>query len=92
MKKLRNPKDPDARLDYAFDWSAWLEDAETIESYTLAVASGDVALDGDAEAAGIITAWLIDGTDKTFAEVTCHIVTSLGREDDRTLGVNVAER
>jgi hypothetical protein len=85
-------KDPDARLDFAFDWTAWLEEDETIVSYTFEVASGDVTLDVDAELDGVVTIWLTGGTAGTKSRVTCHIVTSVGREDDRTMSITVKER
>lgn len=85
-------KDPDARLDYAWDWTAWLEDGETIESHTVTVASGDVTLDGETEAAGVVTVWISDGTLGTTSRVTCHIVTSEDREDDRTRIISIRER
>lgn len=92
-------KDPQARLDYAFDWrnpppdkdAGWLEAAETITSYTFTVAAGDVVLDDDSELDGVVTVWLTGGT-VGKAQVTCHIVTSLGREDDRTMTITVKQR
>jgi hypothetical protein len=92
-------KDPDARLDYAFDWknppegkdAGWLEDGETIVSYQFTVAAGDVEVDTDSEADGVVTVWLTGGTVGS-AQVTCHIVTSLGREDDRTMKITVKQR
>lgn len=85
-------KDPNARLDYAWDWSAWLDDGETITSHTVTVASGDVTLDGDDEDAGIVTAWVEGGTVGTTSRLTCHIVTSEAREDDRTRSITIRER
>lgn len=91
MAQTSNTKDPDARLDYAWDWSAWLEDGETITSHTVTVESGDVVIDGTPqEAAGVVTAWLEAGT--TRSVVTCHIVTSEGREDDRSRTITIRER
>jgi hypothetical protein len=84
-------KDPDARLDYAFDWSAWLEEGETIVSQSFTVTLGDVEVDTDAELDGVVTVWLAGGT-VGKAKVTCHIVTSLGREDDRTMSITIKER
>jgi hypothetical protein len=84
-------KDPNGRLDYAFDWSAWLEDGETITSTSFTVPLGDVEVDADAEADGVVTVWLVGGT-VGKAKVTCHIVTSVGREDDRTMSITVKER
>jgi hypothetical protein len=88
-------KDPDARLDYAFDWRGddpWLEEDETIESYTFEVVQGDVEVDADAELNGVVTAWLIGGTPGVKSKLTCHIVTDVGREDDRTMTITIKER
>lgn len=85
------PKDPDDRVDYAYDWTDYLEDAETIVSYTFDVALGDVEVDADGEDAGVVTMWLVGGTvGKT--KVTNQIVTSLGREVSRTMTITVKER
>ena len=85
-----NTKDPDARLDFAWDWSAWLAQGETISTYLFTVASGDVEVDADEEAGGVVTAWLTGGT--TRSVVSCHIVTSAGREDDRSRTITIRER
>lgn len=88
----RFAKDPQARLDYAFDWSDWLEVAETISSYTVTVASGDVTKVSDQQASGIVTVWLTGGTAGTQARVTCHITTSANRQDDRSITLDIRER
>lgn len=85
-------KDPEARLDYTWDWTAWLETGETITAHTVAVTKGDVTLDGDTEAAGVVTAWVTGGTAATIAWVTCHITTSDDREDERTLHLSIRDR
>jgi len=98
-------KDPQAVLDYTWDWKAltngstdpdatdWLASGETISSHTVTPASG---LDKDSSALTdtntSVTAWLSGGTAGTHYEVVCHIVTSAGREDDRTLKVYVKQR
>lgn len=84
--------DPNARLDYTFDWSDRLDEAETIINYVLEVVTGDITVDTDSEAAGVVTAWLEGGTNGTRAKVTCHIVTSVGREDDRTMTLSIRQR
>jgi hypothetical protein len=94
-----NVKDPNARLDYVWDWKSppagqdrgWLEDGETITEHTVTVESGDVEIDGTPqEVDGVVTAWLQGGT--TRSVVTCHIVTSEGREDDRSRTITIRER
>ena len=83
---------PDATLDYAFDWSThWLQDDETIDSYTVTVSSG-LTKDNDSESSGTVTVWLSGGTAGETYEVACKIVTSLGRTDERTIEIIVRER
>jgi hypothetical protein len=84
--------DPDARLDYTFDWTDWLDTDETITDFTVTAGTG-ITIDGDpTEADGVVTVWLTDGTEGTNAAVTCHVVTSAGRQDDRTFRVRVQQR
>jgi len=84
-------KDPDAVLDYAFDWTDWLADSETISSHTVTVPSG-LTKDSDSESDGVVTAWLSGGTAGTSYDVACKIVTSDGRTDERTIKVLVVQR
>jgi hypothetical protein len=83
-------KDPDAVLDYEWDWSAWLG-ADTIASHTVTADSG-LTVDSSAKTATAVTVWLSGGTVGASYNVTCHIVTAAGREDDRTIGITVQER
>lgn len=82
--------DPDADLDYKFDWSTWLADSETIASHTVVASTGITAYN-DSESAGVVTVWVKNAT-AGFQRVTCHIVTSAGRKDDRTIRFAVANR
>ena len=84
-------KDPDATLDYAFDWAAWLDEGETITNHTVTVPAG-ITLDSNAEASGVVTAWLSGGTAGDSYEVACQITTSAGRTDERTMQIRVRER
>lgn len=83
--------DPDARLDSSWDWSAWLSAGETITTATVAPVAGltisEVAVYG-----GKPTVWINGGTAGQTYAVTCHIVTTAGREDDRTLKLICQER
>ena len=83
-------KDPDAVLDYAFDWTAWLDDGETISSHTVTV--DGLTKDSDAENGGVVTVWLSGGTDGQEASAACLIETSAGRTDERTIVLRVRER
>lgn len=83
-------KDPDAVLDYAWDWTSWLED-DSIQSATVTAQEG-LTVDSTQVTSAAVTAWLSGGTDGSSYAVTCHVVTSAGREDDRTLTISVRER
>ena len=87
------PKDPDAVLDYKFDWKSenWLGAAETITARTVTVETG-LTKDSDSEAAGIVTVWLSGGTAGESYSVACEIVTSDLRTDERTIQIDVMER
>jgi hypothetical protein len=95
-------KDPQAVLDYAFDWagltngttgaiSDWLASGETISSHVVTVSTG-ITKDSDSEASGKVTVWLSGGTAGTTYTVACKIVTSAGRTDERSMTVQVANR
>ena len=97
-------KDPQAELDYKFDWapltneapgavSDWLASGETIESYTLTIAGGITNVsDSRTDSNTSVTVWLSGGSAGREYRVTCHIVTSAWREDDRTIVVKVRQR
>lgn len=86
-------KDPNAVLDYVFDWEAWLGESDTIVSAEveaddgLVVDSSSVAADGKS-----VTVWLSGGTAGASYDVVCHVVTADGREEDRTWQFRVKER
>jgi len=84
-------KDPQAVLDYAFDWSAWLAAGETITAHTVTPPTG-ITVDSHAEAAGVVTAWLSGGTAGVVYRIVCHITTSAARQDDRTITIAVQDR
>lgn len=85
--------DPDAVLDYKFDFGdegTWLG-TDTIASHTVTAATGLTVASSTATSTAV-TAWLSGGTVGTSYDVTCHVVTAAGREDDRTVTVTVQER
>jgi hypothetical protein len=84
-------KDPDANLDYVFDWSSWLESGETITSYDITSATG-LTKGLDSELSGKVVVWLSGGTIGENYEVSCEITTSLGRTDERTIEISIQNR
>ena len=95
-------KDPNAVLDYKFDWKAltnengdsdWLDSGETISTKTVTVDDG-ITKDSDAlaDTNTSVTVWLSGGTAGADYEVSCKIVTSDKRTDERTIKIQVRER
>lgn len=83
--------DPQSTLDYAQDWSRWLSADEHITSH-LVTATGTAELLQSTEAAGIVTVWVAGGTPGTTSTVTIHIVTNQGRQDDRSMRLQIRNR
>lgn len=83
--------DPDAVLDWCWDWSAWLADGDTITSHHL-IGDG-ITIGEHTHTASTVTAWLSDpDPGKTWVSVTCRITTAQGRTDDRTLRLRITDR
>lgn len=82
-------KDPDATLDYALDWTAWLPEGDTIDSITLTAAGVDIV--SSSHDATTVTVWLGGGTPGK-ATLTCRVHTTQGRVDDRTLTLYIRNR
>ena len=95
-------KDPDAVLDYKFDWKAqtngsgnsdWLASGETISSHTIDADTGiTVDSSSQTDTNTSVTAWLSGGTAGTEYVVRCEIVTSASRTDERSITIQVAQR
>lgn len=84
-------KDPDAILDYQWDWSEWLAEDELIIDAVITVPDG-LTLDSQDDADTTITVWLSGGTIDEGYQVTCHIETNQDREDDRSIYLICRER
>lgn len=84
-------KDPNAVLDYTWDWSAWLEVGETIAAATVTVSTGMVC-DSSTFDTTTVTAWISGGTAGSGYKATCRVTTSRGRIDDRTIYLVCRER
>ena len=86
----RYTKDPDAVLDFTFDWSEWLADGETISSHTVTVSG--VTRDSSTNTTTTVTAWISGGTVSAPATVACRVTTSAGRTDERTISLRISQR
>ena len=83
-------KDPHAKLDYSVDWTQWLGD-DSLASVAWTVPLGIASLT-PSNTAKVATVWLASGTAGQAYNITNHIVTASGREDERTFTVIVRER
>ena len=94
--------DPEAVLDYRFDWKAstngygssdWLGAEEIITDHTVTAEAG-LTVDSSelVSTSTAVVAWLSGGSVGVSYKVTCHIVTNQGREDDRTITIMVQSR
>lgn len=91
MPSPRYLKDANAVLDWEFDWSDWLDAGETISSHTMTVGTGLVK-DSSANSTTAVTVWLSGGTSGTTYTVTCRVVTSASRTDERSIAIAVTDR
>lgn len=85
-------KDPDAVLDYIWDWSAWLKPGETLVTRDVAVEAGSSVVDSATIVGATVVAWISGGTLDEDAEVRCRISTNEGRIDDRTVKIKIRRR
>jgi len=86
-------KDPNAVLDYSIDWSTWLATSETITASSWTVPTGITQTTPAPSFTNTITTiWLLGGTVGTTYTLTNHITTNQGRQDDRSITIQVVER
>lgn len=84
-------KDPQAVLDYKWDWSTWLPTGDTISTHTITAPTG-LTVASSANTTTTVTAWLSGGTAGNTYSVACKIVTTQGRTDERSILVQVDNR
>ena len=83
-------KDPSARLDYAVDWTAWLQDGDSIA--TSEWLTGDLTPTEPRLIGATATVWLSGGVLGVTYRITNRITTAAGRTDERTLRLLITER
>ena len=89
------PKDPDAVLDYVFDWKAktngtgdsdWLQSSEIIADFTVTPTDGvTVDLSELINGNTAVRVWLSGGTPRSVQKVACKVTTNNGipRTDEK---------
>jgi hypothetical protein len=84
-------KDPDATLDWIFDWTLWLGEFEVITNATFIVDPG-ITISDNEFTNKTATVWLTGGTEGQVYRVTCRVTTSDGRIDDRSFTLRCTNR
>ena len=84
-------KDPNAVLDYKWDWTQWLSSGDTITSGVVSITDGDVAINSQSNTTTTVTAWISGGTASTEAHLNARVVTAQGRTDDRTIVLKIQQ-
>lgn len=82
--------DPDAVLDYIYDWSDWMQPGEEIATHTIVTGSG-LTVDSSSASDTTVTVW-VSGAVTGTRILTCRITTNQGRIDDRSHVLVVQER
>lgn len=91
MPAYSDEKDPDAVLDWIWNWADWLAPGETISTSEFTVSAG-LNLDSTSSTLATATAWLSGGQPGTPYTVANRIVTSAGRTDERSITIRVKNR
>lgn len=85
-------KDPQAVLDYIFDWTAWLDDiSDALSTHVVTVPTG-ISLDSSSIVGKTVVAWLSGGVAGTTYKIQCKITTTGARTDERSIYVKVKDR
>jgi hypothetical protein len=86
-------KDPAARLNYSWDWSAWLaEIADTISSATVAVPDGLTAVGAPVVDDTVVTQRVSGGDLDGAYTMVCQITTVGGLIDERSIHLTIGNR
>ena len=86
-------KDPAARLDYAWDWSAWLDEVDdTISSATVTAPAGLTAVGAPTVTDTAVTQRISGGSLDEAYTVVCQITTAGGLIDERSIRLTIRNR
>lgn len=92
-KKPKGLKDPNATLDFSFDWTAWLADcSDTLLSADFVL--GDGLANAGEHTDGAVSTVFISGGVAGVVPITCRIVTASvpARIEDRTIYLTIEDR
>jgi hypothetical protein len=85
-------KDPDAVLDYTFNWGSWLTDAEDVIDTVEWIPDEGLTVANSTYTSTTATAFVSGGAVGDTLKLTCRITTLGGRTDDRTITLKIVDR
>ena len=85
-------KDPNATLDYRFDWTDYLTPVSDVIANVTWVLDTGLTLVSSTNTAMTATAFISGGTIGDELLLTCRIVTTGGRTDDRSITLLIVSR
>lgn len=86
-------KDPEARLDYTWDWSDWLaEVVDTLSAATVTVPAGLTVVGASVVDEGVVTQRVSGGVLGATYRMVCQITTVGGLVDERSIELTIMER
>ena len=91
MTKSVFTKDPDAKLDYSWDWTRWLTDGDFVTGAEISAPAG-ITLGTTLFDDHRVTVWVSGGSADQSYPLTCKITTDMGRIDERTLTIRILDR
>lgn len=83
-------KDPDATLDYKFDWTAWLAE-DSIASHEVTCTGCTLVTSTVTDDNKQVIAWVSGGDPTANGRITCRVTTIAGRIDERTIGLRIKQ-
>jgi hypothetical protein len=84
-------KDPDKKADWVFRWNDVTASGDSIASYVITVETG-ITLVSDSKTTADVTVWLSGGTPGQTYTVSCKIVTTAGREDEKSVRFRIKQQ
>ena len=90
-KGLEVAKDPDAILNWLWDWADWLSDGDSITAKNVSSPAGITDDGGTINGAGVDVV-LSGGADGNSYDVTVEITTAAGLKDHRTVTFVVGQQ
>lgn len=82
-------QDASAKLDWGIDWSEWMDDGDSISVSDWTASSDDLTLSSDSVSGDTTIVWVEGGSAGNWYTLTNSIVTSEGREDERTIRLQI---